>query len=72
MTGSVLHTGCMFATTAPVTGCVPPFTWATDAGTRRYRLDKFLEVARAAMGRRKVEPSAPYLERLEQLHAAGA
>ncbi len=70
MTGSVLHTGCMFATTAPVAGCVSAFTWATDAGTRRYRLDKFLEVARAAMGRRKVEPSSPYLERLGQLHAA--
>ncbi len=71
MTGSVLHTGCMFATTAPVSGCVGAFTWATDAGTRRYRLDKFLEVAKAAMDRRKVEPSAAYLERLGQLHSVG-
>jgi UDP-N-acetylglucosamine diphosphorylase/glucosamine-1-phosphate N-acetyltransferase len=70
MTGTVLHTGCMFATTAPVSGCVGAFTWATDSGTRRYRLDKFLEVARAAMGRRKVEPSTPYLDRLRQLHVA--
>jgi UDP-N-acetylglucosamine diphosphorylase/glucosamine-1-phosphate N-acetyltransferase len=68
MTGSVLHTGCMIATTAAASGCVGPFTWATDAGTRRYRLDKFLEVARAAMGRRKVEPSAAYVERVGELH----
>jgi UDP-N-acetylglucosamine diphosphorylase/glucosamine-1-phosphate N-acetyltransferase len=72
MTGSVLHTGCMIATTAAAAGCVGPFAWATDAGTRRYRLDKFLEMARAAMGRRKVEPSAAYVERLGQLHAASA
>jgi UDP-N-acetylglucosamine diphosphorylase/glucosamine-1-phosphate N-acetyltransferase len=72
MTGSVLHTGCMFATTAPVSGCIGPFTWATDAGVRRYRLEKFLEVARAAMGRRKVEASAAYIERIGELHAATA
>jgi UDP-N-acetylglucosamine diphosphorylase/glucosamine-1-phosphate N-acetyltransferase len=70
MTGSVLHTGGMFATTAAVSGCVGAFAWATDAGVRRYRLDKFLEVARAAMGRRKVEPSGAYLERISELHRA--
>ncbi len=76
MTGSVLHTGCMFATTAPVTGCVGAFTWATDdpdtgrAARGRYRLDKFGEVLRAAMSRRKVEPSAAYLRRLAELHGA--
>jgi UDP-N-acetylglucosamine diphosphorylase/glucosamine-1-phosphate N-acetyltransferase len=71
MTGSVLHTGGMFATTAAVSGCTPAFAWATDAGTRRYRLDKFLEVMRGAMGRRKVEPSAAYVERVAELHGAG-
>ncbi len=70
MTGSILHTGSMFATTAPVSGCVGPFTWATDEGQRLYRLDKFLEVARAAMARRKVEPSEPYVAALAALHAA--
>ncbi len=70
MTGCVLHTGSMFATTTPVSGCVGRFTWATDAGTRAYRLDKFLEVLRAAMARRKAEPTAAYLKRLAELHAA--
>jgi UDP-N-acetylglucosamine diphosphorylase / glucose-1-phosphate thymidylyltransferase / UDP-N-acetylgalactosamine diphosphorylase / glucosamine-1-phosphate N-acetyltransferase / galactosamine-1-phosphate N-acetyltransferase len=86
MTGSVLHTGSMFATTAPVSGCVPSFTWATDAtnpdreegvrstssatATRTYRLDKFIDVMKAAMQRRKIEPSAGYVKVLGALHAA--
>jgi UDP-N-acetylglucosamine diphosphorylase/glucosamine-1-phosphate N-acetyltransferase len=88
MTGSVLHTGSMFATTAPVSGCVRGFTWATDSagptgsptireGTsstsptishRPYRLDKFIEVMKVAMQRRKVEPSAGYVKVLGQVH----
>jgi UDP-N-acetylglucosamine diphosphorylase/glucosamine-1-phosphate N-acetyltransferase len=68
MTGAILHTGSMFATTAPISGTVARFTWATDAGSRAYRFDKFLDVARAAMARRKVEPSAAYIERLRALH----
>lgn len=69
MTGSVLHTGGMFATTAPVSGCVGGFAWATDEGKRVYRLDKFIEVMRAAMARRKVEPSAGYVRVLGNIHA---
>lgn len=69
MTGCVLGTGGMFATTAPVSGATPPFAWATDAGTRRYRLDKFMEVMRAAMERRKVSPSEAYRNRVSELHA---
>lgn len=68
MTGSILHTGSLFATTAPISGTVGRFTWATDAGSRAYRFDKFLDVARAAMARRKVEPSAAYIDRLRALH----
>lgn len=70
MTGAVLHTGGMFATTTPVSGCARPFTWATDAGTRPYRFDKFVEVMRAAMERRKINPSDAYLRRLNAVHAA--
>lgn len=69
MTGSVLHMGSMFATTAAVAGCVKPFTWATDAGGRTYRIDKFLEVLAAAMARRKITPSGNYLDRIRALHA---
>lgn len=68
MTGSILHTGSMFATTAPVSGTIGRFTWATDAGARPYRFDKFLDVARTAMARRRVEPSAAYIARLRSLH----
>ncbi|MDX2130896.1 MAG: putative sugar nucleotidyl transferase [Planctomycetota bacterium] len=67
MTGCVLHTGGMFATTAPVKGATPRFAWATDEGLRRYRVDRFTEVVRAVMARRKAEPSPAYLERLEAL-----
>lgn len=70
MTGSILHAGSMFATTAPVSGCVGPFTWATDAGKHAYRLDKFLEVMKAAMSRRKVVASEAYLAGMRELHAA--
>lgn len=68
MTGAIVGTGSMWAATAPVSGCVPAFSWVTDEGRRGYRLDKFMEVARAAMGRRGIEPSAAYVERLRGLH----
>jgi len=70
MTGAVIHTGAMLASTAPASGCIPPFSWITDEGTRTYRLAKFIEVMQAAMSRRGVSPVAAYSRRLEQLHAA--
>lgn len=70
MTGAVLHTGSMFAQTAAVSGCVGAFTWATDSGARLFRLDKFLDVARAALARRKAEMTPGLLARLTALHAA--
>lgn len=71
MTASVLGTGGMYATTAPVSGTTRAFAWATDEGTRAYRADKFLEVMHAAMARRKVTPSAAYLARVRSLLGAG-
>jgi len=68
MTGCVIHTGAMCATTAAVSGCVESFAWCTDAGNRRYRLDKFVEVAKAMMARRRVMPSVEYLKRITGLH----
>lgn len=67
MTGSVLHTGGMFATTAPVSGCVARFTWATDEGVRAYRIEKFLDVMKTAMGRRKIVPSEAYVRAVSGL-----
>lgn len=67
MTASVLGTGGMFATTAAVSGTTLPFAWATDAGSKAYRAEKFLEVMHAAMARRKVTPSPAYLARVNAL-----
>lgn len=72
MTGAVIHTGAMVARTAAVSGCVAPFAWMTDEGDRRYRLEKFVEVTRAAMGRRGVSPSGAYVERLRVVHGEAA
>jgi len=68
MTGAVLHTGGMFAQTAPVIGTTPRFAWATDAGVKPFRLDKFMDVARAAMKRRGLSPTDAYGKRLHDLH----
>jgi UDP-N-acetylglucosamine diphosphorylase/glucosamine-1-phosphate N-acetyltransferase len=78
MTACVLHTGGMFATTAPVSGTVGAFTWATDdaetgrATHRAYRIEKFLEVMSAAMARRKIAPSQAYIARLRECADAAA
>lgn len=72
MTGSIVHTGVMIASTAAASGCVPPFSWITDAGSRTFRLDKFLEVMQAAMGRRSVRPSDAYTQLIRALHAHAA
>jgi UDP-N-acetylglucosamine diphosphorylase/glucosamine-1-phosphate N-acetyltransferase len=67
MTGAVIHTGSMIATTTPAVGCIAPFSWCTDGGTRRYALNKFVETARAMMGRRGVKPSEAYVRRIQSL-----
>lgn len=66
-TGAIAQTGAMWAASEPMGGCVPRFCWKTDAGESVYRHGKFVEVARAAMARRKVEPGEAYLERLSRL-----
>lgn len=68
MTGTVLHTGAMIATSAAAAGTVAPFSWCTDAGTKRFRHDKFVEIARTVMGRRNLVPGAAYVRRLAELH----
>ena len=70
MTGSILHMGSMFAQSTSVASTVGGFTWATDAGARPYRFDKFLEVAKAAMARRKIVPTAAYVELMRTRHLA--
>jgi hypothetical protein len=76
MTGSIVGTGTMFAATAALSGTVPAFSWCTDSAAdvgkagvsiKPYRFDKFLEVARAAMARRKVTPGEAYVERMRSV-----
>ena len=49
-------------------GDVAKSAWITDDGCRRYRLAKFLEVARTVMARRGVTPGPAYLARLAAIH----
>ncbi|XVJ58597.1 MAG: hypothetical protein HEQ23_04025 [Tepidisphaera sp.] len=74
MTGAILQTGGMFAQTAPITGTTPRFAWSTDASPspKVFRHDKFMETARAMMGRRKVTPTAVYEARVKDLSGGGA
>ncbi len=67
MTASVLGTGSMFATTAPVSGTFDALSWVTDAGIKPYRAEKFVEVMEAAMARRKVTPTAAYRSRIHSM-----
>lgn len=68
MTGAVVHLGSMLACSAPVSGCVAPFSWLTDTGTLPYRLNKFTDTARIVMGRRDIEPTESYITTLARLH----
>lgn len=72
MTGVIVHTGSMLAQTAPAAGCIPRFSWCTDdapPGTRSFRLDKFLDVARSVMARRNRTLVPAYESRIRDLHA---
>lgn len=71
MTGSVIGTGAMIATTQPPPTTVKRFAWLTDGpqGERSFRLDKFLDIAKTVMERRKVTPSAAYVKTVGALHA---
>jgi UDP-N-acetylglucosamine diphosphorylase/glucosamine-1-phosphate N-acetyltransferase len=68
MTGTVIGTGAMIATTEPPPTCVPRFAWMTDQGTRTYQIDKFIEVAKTMMERRHVQASDAYVASLRELH----
>lgn len=81
MTGVVVHTGAMIAQSVAASGCIGRFAWMSDGGggggggggagegggPRRFRADKFVEIARTVMGRRKVALSAAYAGRLGEL-----
>jgi len=70
MTGAIIGTGTMWAATSPVIGTVAPFSWVTDAGTKTYALNKFLDVIRAVMARRKLVPSEAQVNAVSHFHAS--
>lgn len=68
MTGTVIGTGSMIATTAAPPGAVNRFAWLTDRGEQTFRFEKFLETAKAMMKRRDREPSEAYIKVMRDLH----
>jgi UDP-N-acetylglucosamine diphosphorylase/glucosamine-1-phosphate N-acetyltransferase len=58
MTGSMIGTGAMIATSTPAPSPTPRFAWLTDGDSRTYRTSKFLDVARTVMARRNRELDA--------------
>ncbi len=52
MTGSMIGTGAMIATSTPAPSPTPRFAWLTDGDSRVFRTPKFLDVARTVMARR--------------------
>ena len=55
MTGTVLGTASMIASSTPPPSIVSRFAWLTDDGQRLYRLDKFIQMVRLVMSRRDQE-----------------
>lgn len=68
MTGAIVGTGTMFAASTAMSGTTEPFSWHTDAGTKHFRLGKFVDVSLTAMGRRGIKQSQAYSRRLTILH----
>tara|TARA_X000001036_G_scaffold68434_2_gene59413 strand:+ start:24419 stop:25426 length:1008 start_codon:yes stop_codon:yes gene_type:complete len=55
MTGTIVGTGAMVATTSYTPSPTKRFAWITDAGERTYHIEKFLAVAKTVMSRRDIE-----------------
>lgn len=72
MTGSIFGTGAMIASTAAPPTTVKRFAWITDDGERTYAIDKFIDVARTMMGRRKVTLTLAMEQAIRALHAKHA
>ncbi len=68
MTGTVLGTGSMIATTSPPPTTVERFAWHTDDGQRRYKIDKFIDMARTVMSRRSLELDQTQEALLRSIH----
>ncbi len=74
MTGAVVGTGAMVATTSPPPVTIRRFAWLTDRGEQVFRFEKFMDTAGRMMVRRHKVPSNAYIKALRSLHeqACGA
>ena len=52
MTGTIIGTGAMIASSIPVPSPTSRFAWITDGGVRSYNIEKFVAVAKTVMERR--------------------
>ncbi len=52
MTGTIIGTGAMIASSMPVPSPTSRFAWITDGGVRSYNIEKFVAVAKTVMERR--------------------
>ena len=68
MTGTVIGTGAMVASTSAPPMCVGRFGWLTDRGEQRFRYERFVSTVEAVMARRNREPSEAYLRLLHELY----
>lgn len=68
MTGAIVGTGTMFAASGPMAGTIDAFSWITDAGSKSFRLGKFVDISLNIMGRRGIKQSQAYSRRLTVLH----
>ena len=68
MTGAVIGTGSMIASSQGVMKSTGRFRWITDDRDSLYRFDKFLAVAKTVMARRHTTPDDAYIARLKYLH----
>jgi len=55
LTGTIIGTGAMIASTTPAPSPTQRFAWVTNNGERQYQIEKFLEVTRTVMKRRNQE-----------------
>ncbi|MBG83682.1 MAG: hypothetical protein CMJ40_03940 [Phycisphaerae bacterium] len=69
MTGTVIGTGAMIATTASPPSTVERFAWLTDDGQRRYQIGKFIDMARTVMSRRDLDLDEASEALLRSIHA---
>ncbi|MBL1215913.1 MAG: hypothetical protein D8M59_00275 [Planctomycetes bacterium] len=68
MTGTVIGTGSMIASTAAPPTSIGAFSWITDVGIHPYRFEKFIDVARVVLRRRNLDLTEADVELLRILH----